>query len=301
MAVRDWPTTFGYNMLAYPLRSWLFGPWDVRIEHAHRLLASTVGLIAIATVVVMMVAEPRRWVRVMAWMALAFVIFQGILGGMRVIANERLLALVHGCVGPAFFVFAGALAVVTSRRWRTENAIRAPAGARSFQLLAFQTAILAYAQLVLGAFVRHIPPPMGPGGFRVAVFLHLTCALLLVLHVGALVYKRRRLGLHQSLIATPMKLLTIGVIAQIVLGMATWVLRYGWPQWLGEHAWNSGHTIVQESTGQAIAATAHVALGSVVVLNCWIIALRAFRFVRPAAAAFEHSKAPARGLVEAAP
>ncbi len=44
MAVPDWPTTYGYNMFLYPWQTWLFGPWDLFIEHGHRLLGSLAGL-----------------------------------------------------------------------------------------------------------------------------------------------------------------------------------------------------------------------------------------------------------------
>ena len=43
MAVEDWPTTFGYPLLFYPLVKWLYGPADVFIEHGHRLYASAIG------------------------------------------------------------------------------------------------------------------------------------------------------------------------------------------------------------------------------------------------------------------
>jgi len=35
--------------------------------------------------------------------ALAAVIFQGLLGGARVLLDERTLAMIHGCFGPIFF------------------------------------------------------------------------------------------------------------------------------------------------------------------------------------------------------
>ncbi|MEM1304636.1 MAG: COX15/CtaA family protein, partial [Planctomycetota bacterium] len=47
MSVPDWPGTYGYNMFRYPWQTWLFGPWDLFIEHGHRLLAATVGLVTI--------------------------------------------------------------------------------------------------------------------------------------------------------------------------------------------------------------------------------------------------------------
>src|SRR5437588_9980427 len=41
MAVPDWPGTYGYNLLRYPWQTWLAGPWDLFIEHGHRLLGAT--------------------------------------------------------------------------------------------------------------------------------------------------------------------------------------------------------------------------------------------------------------------
>ncbi len=116
MAVPDWPTTYGYNLFLYPWQTWLFGPWDLFIEHGHRLLAATVGLVTIALVVVLYRCERRTWVRRLGLAALALVLFQGWLGGMRVRMDARLLAQIHGCVGPAFFALAAALAVFTSPR-----------------------------------------------------------------------------------------------------------------------------------------------------------------------------------------
>src|SRR5688572_33389605 len=42
MAVPDWPTTYGYNMFAFPFPQWVGG---VFYEHSHRLIASVVGLL----------------------------------------------------------------------------------------------------------------------------------------------------------------------------------------------------------------------------------------------------------------
>lgn len=46
MAVPDWPTSYGYNMFALPVSTWLTG--GVFDEHTHRLWASTVGLLVVA-------------------------------------------------------------------------------------------------------------------------------------------------------------------------------------------------------------------------------------------------------------
>ena len=40
MAVPDWPNTYGYNLFLYPWTTWFAGPWDLFVEHGHRLLAA---------------------------------------------------------------------------------------------------------------------------------------------------------------------------------------------------------------------------------------------------------------------
>ena len=46
LAVPDWPTTFGYNMFLYP---WSKMIGNIFYEHSHRLVASCVGLLTIAS------------------------------------------------------------------------------------------------------------------------------------------------------------------------------------------------------------------------------------------------------------
>ena len=120
MAVPDWPSTYGYNLFLYPWSTWVSGPWDLFIEHGHRLLGALAGLLTIGLLCATWRQEPRRWVRNMAWGALGLVLLQGGLGGARVVMDERVLALIHGCVGPLFLVYVTALAVVTSRHWRQD-------------------------------------------------------------------------------------------------------------------------------------------------------------------------------------
>src|SRR6059036_3304883 len=51
MAVPDWPGTYGYNLLRYPWQTWLAGPWDLFIEHGHRLLGATAGFVTIGLLI----------------------------------------------------------------------------------------------------------------------------------------------------------------------------------------------------------------------------------------------------------
>ncbi len=43
MAVPDWPNTYGYNLFLYPWQTWVSGPWNLFIEHGHRLFGAVVG------------------------------------------------------------------------------------------------------------------------------------------------------------------------------------------------------------------------------------------------------------------
>src|SRR5713101_4422224 len=81
LAVPDWPTTFGYNMFLYP---WSRMAGGIFYEHSHRLIGSAVGLLTIALAVWLWVTETRRWVRGLGLLAVAAVIAQGVLGGLRV-------------------------------------------------------------------------------------------------------------------------------------------------------------------------------------------------------------------------
>ncbi len=93
LAVPDWPTTFGYNMFLYPWSKMVGG---IFYEHSHRLVASGVGFLTLILAMLLWFQEPRKWVRWLGTMALALVILQGVLGGLRVVLLEQVLAIVHG-------------------------------------------------------------------------------------------------------------------------------------------------------------------------------------------------------------
>ena len=89
MAVPDWPGTYGYNLFLYPLSAWVYGPFDLFVEHGHRLLASIVGLFAIGLYVVAYWTESRRWMVWTCFLFLTAIIAQGVLGGVRVLFDAR--------------------------------------------------------------------------------------------------------------------------------------------------------------------------------------------------------------------
>src|SRR5207244_11806500 len=98
MAVPDWPGTYGYNLLRYPWQSWLAAPWDLFIEHGHRLLGAAAGIVSIALVAAVWLTDRRRWLVCASLGALLLVIAQGLLGGARVLLDARLVAMIHACI-----------------------------------------------------------------------------------------------------------------------------------------------------------------------------------------------------------
>jgi cytochrome c oxidase assembly protein subunit 15 len=283
MAVPDWPTTYGYNLFLYPWQTWLFGPWDLFIEHGHRLLASAVGMLTIGLLVMLLRFDTRRWMKGLGFFALALVIFQGVLGGVRVLFDERTLALLHGCTGPLFFATTVAIVVFTSRTW-----VNGPAGlevvsGRNVRLLAIVTAVLAYLQIMVGAVIRHVPVDAQPTTFLHAVKGHLYLAAVLTIHVVVLVglvkfYLRRVQPISRlaGMLGT-----LIGL--QLALGAGTWVVKFAVPAWAAE--WITVPRVQEGSWLQTNVITAHVAIGSLILVTSVALALYAQRLLvdtRPA-------------------
>src|SRR5262249_46845306 len=112
LAVPDWPTTFGINMFLYDFWN---APFGVRVEHTHRLYGAAVGLCTLLLAGWFLLFERRGWMKALGVIALAVVVFQGILGGTRVTEVSTFLAAVHGTTGQAFFGLMVALCVLTGR------------------------------------------------------------------------------------------------------------------------------------------------------------------------------------------
>ena len=181
LAVPDWPTTFGYNMFLFPVSKWVGG---ILFEHTHRLIASAVGFLTIILAIWLWSSESRRWVRNLGLVALAGVILQGILGGLRVTMLRDEIGIFHACVAQAFLALLIFIAIVTTDFWRSlahsadslEGGAPATPGpdepaqnpgsrelAPPFSLphiatirnIAIAITLAIYVQLALGATMRH--------------------------------------------------------------------------------------------------------------------------------------------------
>src|SRR2546429_9995366 len=116
LAVPDWPTTFGYNMFLFPVSKWIGG---VLFEHTHRLIASTVGFLTIILAIWLWRTEDRPAVRKLGLLAVAGVILQGILGGLRVTMLKDQIGIFHACLAQAFLALIVLIAVMRTNFWRS--------------------------------------------------------------------------------------------------------------------------------------------------------------------------------------
>jgi cytochrome c oxidase assembly protein subunit 15 len=146
LAVPDWPTTFGHPMFLYPWSGMVGG---VFYEHGHRLVGSVVGLLTLGLAAALWPRGGR--LRALGLLAVVLVVAQGVLGGLRVVLVEDRLAILHGCLAPAFLALLAAIALLASPAGRRAPAPVSPPVRR----LALATVGVLYLQIVLGALLTH--------------------------------------------------------------------------------------------------------------------------------------------------
>jgi heme a synthase len=262
LAVPDWPLSFGQ----------VFPPMvgGVFYEHGHRLAAAFVGMLTVTFTVLVTRWEPRRWVRWVARGALLAVILQGLLGGLTVLLRlPTVISVAHACLAQAFLCLTVLLAVCTGSGWYRRTVTIAQEERLTWRVLASLTTGLIYAQLVVGAIMRHtgaglaIPdfplafgrliPPFDRPGVTIH-FLHRVGALAIFLSLGWIVLRVLRRYHTAALLVWPALILAALLIVQLTLGALTiWMQRAVLPM------------------------TAHVAVGAIVLATSLVLTLRVFR------------------------
>jgi cytochrome c oxidase assembly protein subunit 15 len=263
LAVPDWPTTFGHNMFLYPWSAMVGG---IFYEHSHRLLGALVGVLTILLTSWLWLGEARAWLRWLGGIALAAVLLQGVLGGLRVVLLQETLALIHACLAQAFFALLASIAVFTSPRWhRAAGLAPTEAGGRVWRLCLATTALI-YAQIVVGALVRHTGR-----GVEGHVLLAIVVGLL-VLMVSA---RLRRQYAGQALLVRPAVLLAVLLALQLALGVGAYMTKF------------TASGIALGAAVRVGATTAHLAVGSLMLVTsliCTLHTARLGRMPRPAMA-----------------
>jgi cytochrome c oxidase assembly protein subunit 15 len=213
LAVPDWPTTFGYNMLLFPWSRMVGG---VFIEHSHRLLGAAVGVLTVALATAAWGGRCDRALRALTATAVVLVCVQGLLGGLRVVFRQDSLAVVHGCLAQGFFALTAVLATVTGTAWNRLDSDRAVPRFDRVALLAAGIAIVLYGQVVLGALTTH-------AGW---LTMHLVGGAVVVTGTGALVAVVLRRD--QALAPVRWRAFAIGglLVVQVGLGLGAALVRF---------------------------------------------------------------------------
>ena len=258
MAFRDWPTSDGQNMLTYPWLADFAQNWDKFLEHGHRLAGALIGVWSIALVIVTFRAESRRWVQGLSIAILLGVICQGILGGFRVQLDERGLAMLHGLFAAIVFSLMGTMVAVTGPRWAAPEASTERTPLTILKVGALMIVLLLLLQYLLGGFIRH-------RGSGLSEHLGLGVVLLGLIFANATIANSQ----NSNWLRHSSTLLLLATLGQIVLGGATWILKYGFA--------SLAYVAVADSIQQVAVRTTHTVWGIVVFMGAVIHCAKVFR------------------------
>jgi len=168
-AVPDWPLSYG------TLAPTMIG--GILYEHSHRLIAGLTGILITILAIWLWRKYPNqklRWLGVAAFLA---VVFQAVLGGLRVLVvstasvqnaavsvtgissietNRLIVAIIHGCLAQSILALLFAIVLFTSRSWLQERVTEFPGNPpRQLRGLSIILLSVVFGQLILGAVVRH--------------------------------------------------------------------------------------------------------------------------------------------------
>ncbi len=171
MVFADWPLSNG----SVNPHGWLE---DISMfaEHSHRLTGTVMGVITIALAVWLARTEQRRWLRQLGWWAVAIVVFQGLIGGTRVLLDAvavpgfqmtlgQMLRIPHGVVAQIYVCILIAIAVSSSKPW-IERSVQVRPAVRTAGIVC---CIMLLVQLTIAAVMRH-----NAAGLAIPTFPHAT-------------------------------------------------------------------------------------------------------------------------------
>lgn len=265
LAVPDWPLSYG--MFFPPMVG------GILYEHGHRMIAGTVGIMTMLLSLWVWRSEPRRWVRRLSAAAVLAVLIQAGLGGLTVIfLLPTAVSVTHAGLAMGFFSITCALALVTSPSWlgnvdREHSAVSA--GSVSLPRLATTATLVIYAQIVIGAMVRHtgsgLACPDFPlcNGQVVPAIDSIGVALQLMHRLGAIGVAVMVIWVYRRVLKNYATIPTLVVPATIALTLVAIQLLLG-----ALTVWNA---LAVEPT------TAHVGGGALLLITMLTLTLRSYR------------------------
>jgi heme a synthase len=255
-SVPDWPLAYGKIIPPFV--------GGIRYEFVHRVIAAIVAILTLALAVWIARVDKRRWARGLGWTALALVVAQAVLGGVRVLEGHAAVsATAHAILAQIFFITLVSLALFTSGWWQTDAPSLQDTRSPRLTSLAVWTTAAILVQLVLGAAFRHgafgiVPHLIGAGVVTVMVVWTGRVAKNRFARVPSI--RRAVIWLHS----------TFGT--QILLGGAAYwaILSYA--------------DAPQPGLIYVILTVAHVAVGALLLASSLLLTLVSYRLVHPAPA-----------------
>ncbi len=256
LSVPDWPTSFGSLYKIPPMVN------GVQYEHSHRMFAEFVGLLIIVMAVWTQRVEQRGWMKAMAWLALAAVIGQGVLGGLTVLLGlPWYISTAHATLAQTIFCIVTAMALFTSRTWLQDaEPIAEDDLTPSTPSLTAIAAACVWVQLILGAAFRHSGIRLLPHVIGAVVITAMLCwtVVRVLTRYNGVAHLRR-----------PAQMILAMLMVQLGLGFAAYTSRLIWML-------NAPAPTIYI----VLSTVAHVAGGAIVLATTVVLAIQTRRMIR---------------------
>jgi heme a synthase len=252
-SVPDWPLAYGKIIPPFV--------GGIRYEFVHRVIAAAVAILTLALALWIARVDKRRWVRHLGWAALALVIAQALLGGLRVLEGHAVYsATAHAILAQIFFITLVTVALFTSSWWQGKAPSFQDTRSPRVTTLAAWTTGAIFVQLILGAAFRH-------GAFGILPHL-IGAGVVTVMVIWTAAVAERRFARVQPIRRSVMWLhATLGT--QILLGGAAyWAIL-------------SSADRTQPDLTYVILSVAHVAVGALLLASSLLLTLVSYRLVHP--------------------
>ena len=248
LSVPDWPLSYGQVMPP------MIG--GVMWEHGHRMVATFVGMLTVGLAIWLAIAEPRRWMRRLGWIAVSAVIVQGILGGLTVLLLlPPAVSVSHACLAQLFFSTTVAIVVFTSRGWLGGPDLVEDYGKPSLRNLSGVIPALILIQIALGAAFRH---------GAIGVLAHVIGAMVVSLAILILcAFVLLQFPDHKTLRGAAKTLLAV-TLAQVFLGIEAYFARL---------------VAAEKPVPMLVFTIAHVATGALTLASSVVLAIQIWRNV----------------------
>ena len=232
----------------------------IRFEHTHRIIAGFVGILALALMMLILVKEKNKLIRLFGVLAFLTVVLQAVLGGLTVIyLLPTWISAFHACLGQTFFCLVVSIALFTSRDWLNSQTMGSD-NAGSIHRLLIVTTLFIYTQLILGSIIRHSE--------RASLKPHFYLAFLIALHVFFITFKIMKEEGVRAKLSAHATFLCLAVITQIFLGFGAFI-----------------YTRVltrspQPTDAEVLIRTAHQTVGALILAAAFTLTLRTFKLLK---------------------